>query len=279
MSYPKTVKQSEWRKYLGRDLDHHEKIILHDAIIENRFNETKMKAIYKKLYTKQMTIPVLTELHGNCFFESLAYLGLGDNAQNLRKAIAYLMYIFKDYKNLIPGQALTLKELFQMELYDEINYVYCKKTDQLFKNSYEIMCLDLCSSHSWSILPTNLIMCMLSRIFRLRFHFIKDTDPLDTTFRTVDAFENVDNDQEMKDMYLGHILESHYLPIVQSDTDGDEEEFIENCLYYKESLNTFILWAEAMERKKMIQLEKKNKKNRRSNNRFSEFMDFVNILE
>jgi len=277
--YPMTARESEWENFLERKLKRFEKEIIHDLIREIMFNTEKMEPLHRKLYLKTMYIPALTQLHGNCFFESCVELGLGSDADNLRKAVAYLMYQYQDKKYFIPGQDLSLKELFQLEIYDEIEYVYCKKLKKLLKYTYDIMCMDLCSESSWSILPTNLIMLLMSRIFNVRFHIIKDTDPEDLTIRVVDAYENCTNAPFRKTINLGHILESHFLPIAINTKKELKElsmdQFIKESLYYSENKIKFHKWGMAMAEQK----EKKRKKNEEDeeNNSFGDFLGFTNL--
>lgn len=276
-NYPRTIKESKWKEYLGRELEDFERHILHNTLLEIRFNISKMIPLYKKLYKYNMVVPKLTELEGNCFFESLVYHGIGDEPINLRKFLAYMMYQLRDYKNIIPGQNLTPKELYQFEIYDQIEYLYCKENNKLYKNNYDIMCMDLSTPHSWSILPINLIMFIISRIFNVEIKFIKDTDSMDTNFRTINAYENLEDKPNLQTIYLGHILESHYIPIIYytSETELTQEKYLESVLYYESNKAIFHKWGLLMENK--LKEEKEKEENNNEKELFN-MLDFKNIL-
>lgn len=271
ITYPKDIKVSVWEDFLGRELKYDEKLLLHDLQIEIMMNK-KMDQLHEKLKKKNLRVAYLTNLDGNCLFESLVYYGIGEDSDSLRQAVAYIMYQFQDYKYLIPGNDLSLKEIFNLT--NEIEYVYNNKDKKLYKYTYEIMCMDLACGHSWSISPTHSILLTLSRILYLQFWIMKNTgtNQNDNEFRLIDAFEATDIKPSMRSILLGHILESHFIPIQQIDNEED-------ILNYSKIKHKFHQWALEMERQKIQKINLENKINviSKITNKFEGFTDFENI--
>ena len=82
-----------------------------------------LDGLYEQLDDKYF-VPVLTKLHGDCLFESLIYHGIGTSVLELRKGLACLIYMFKDYKGFFPGNSMSMSEMFGP--FNEIEYVVCR---------------------------------------------------------------------------------------------------------------------------------------------------------
>lgn len=224
LDFPRTINMFQWTKYLNRELTIEEKHLFNTVRMEKMLN-MQLEKINENINKKHLEISYLTPLDGNCLFESLSHLGLGNNSDELRKAICYLMVIFKDYKNFFPDQTETISELFQV--FNEIEYVHCKEDSRIYKYTFEIMCQDLYEACNWTRLPTQLILMFVSKIFNLNITIIQEN-----------GFEHniFVGDKDSIQIYLAHLSESHYLPI-----DKIKETLKE--LEYDICKNNFIKWA------------------------------------
>jgi hypothetical protein len=224
LDFPRTINMFQWTKYLNRELTIEEKHLFNTVRMEKMLN-MQLEKINENINKKNLEISYLTPLDGNCLFESLSYLGVGNNSDELRKAVCYLMVIFKDYKNFFPDQAETISELFQV--FNEIEYVHCRQDSRIYKYSFEVMCQDLYEACNWTRLPTQLILMFISKIFNLNIIIIQEN-----------GFEHniFVGDKEAIPIYLAHLSESHYLPIDKIKDNLKELEY-DNCK------NNFIKWA------------------------------------
>ncbi len=121
LKFPRTLNGRTWMNYLERTLNWKEICILEDAKAERHMN-SQLEKLYDHCKNHNMFVPILTNLDGNCLFESLVYYRVTDSVEELRESIAYLMYVFKDYKNFLPGVDLSLNELF--DLTNDIEVVF-----------------------------------------------------------------------------------------------------------------------------------------------------------
>ncbi len=223
--FPKTINVFEWCKFLNRELNNNEKELFHNVRIEKIMN-MQMQKINNNIENRNLQISHLTAIDGNCLFDSLSKLNIGENSEQLRKSLTYLMIIFADYKNFFPDQQESLRELFT--IFNEIEYVHCKFDSKLYKYNYDIMCQDMYESCNWTRLPTQLILMVLSKIFNLNITIINEN-----------GFEHNINigESNSKNIYLAHIGESHYLPINYINNNQQNLE-------YDEYTNIFLKWAQ-----------------------------------
>lgn len=235
--YPKTVKESKWMKFLYRELIPVEKNILHNVILEKSFNN-KLRNLYTHCAPHNLYVPLLTELEGNCIFECMEYYNYGDK-DDIRKGIAFIMYQFRDFKNFFLGREDTLKEIFDLTNLEDM-YVYGDETEKLYKYNYDIMCKDLTNDQSWSNLPAQLLLLVLSRIYKIKFRILSDRF---TNITYLSAFDNLPEEErpELQTVDLGHIFENHYVPL-----DTFEEGYEVNPLFYMEAKKVFHGWGTAM---------------------------------
>ena len=244
--FPKTIDIKKWKEYLGRDLTLKERIIISEKRSENYMNKD-MNRLYNICEKDGLYIPLLTDLDGNCLFQSLNYFGIGDSVEELREAIAHLMYVLKDYKNLLPGVDLTLQEMHDfgndVECVSTIVKGHPTKKRMFFKYTFNVMCQDLANKYSWSKLPTELIMRFMSFMFNLKFEIYHNRSGHITI---INANED-DCKHELMPIKLGLIGESHYVPI---DVLGKDE--VINQLSYKEATIKFINWAHQMQKEVIL---------------------------
>lgn len=243
--FPRTVDYKIWNEYLGRQLTRNEMFILQDYKAEKCMNKM-MDELYEQCMKKnKLYVPMLTNLDGNCLFESLIYYNISQDVLELRKLLSLIMYIYKDYQGFLPGSELTLQELFNFQTDNEIEHVICKNKSTsddhvYYKYTYNVMCQDLSNNHSWTRLPTQLLLLVISYVFKLEIIIIRNSSSYETV---INAYESLTNKPELKTIYLGHLAEAHYVPI---DIFFDDETI--DPMYYNDAKNDLIEWATKMEK-------------------------------
>jgi hypothetical protein len=232
-NFPLTIDVDEWQKYLNRKLTSEELYILQMTRNEKHFNNMldDLACNGNKL---NLHIPSLTGLYGNCLFESLEQLKLIDNHDEFRKDIAFYMMILKDKKNIFRNHELSLGELFTA--WNEIEFVMDKTTGILYKYTYEAMYRDLSNGSSWTRLPTELIMMILSFIFDAKIHIISNTSEYINTIHTGSSTDVIPFN-----IFLGHIGELHYVPL-----DINKPDTTYGTPKYAEGKMAFFNWAQRM---------------------------------
>lgn len=231
--YERTSNHEYWRQYLGRQLTDEEVSIIESAKDEKRCNNS-VSVIHQCAQSHGWYIPMLTEFDGNCFFESLRYHNICDNIKNFRYGLSVLMMMFSDRPNFIPGQELTLKQMFQNT--NEIEYVYCRQHNEVYKYNYDVMCIDLAINCSWSRLNTEMILIVLSHVLNLKFLILHENNHVSEIC--------IHNNENTKNVYLALLSEVHYLPLDLKTGTGDPDEEI--CPKYRDAHNIFHDWASNM---------------------------------
>ena len=238
-NYPRKLKPVIWEEYVGRKLTYEERCLIERCKAEKYMN-AMMRDLYCQCLQKNYYVPVLTNLDGNCLFESLVYHKIGNSVQELRSMLSMIFYIFQDYKNFLPGVELTLSELFSFA--NEIEYVSTKNKDKdsepvYYKYSYTIMCQDLGNLSCWSRLPTQLILLVISYLYKIEIIIINSNTGYETK---INAYESINNNgPNIKRVYLGHLGESHYVAL---DIMMDKEKKFEP-LFYTEARDNLIKWG------------------------------------
>jgi hypothetical protein len=228
--YKNTVNKEYWTNYLGRELTRNEHILLCNTKSEKLIN-LKINSINEIAKKSGLCVSMLTNMHGNCIFESLQYFNMCDDIDQLRKGLALIMLAFKNKKNFIPNQELSLGELFGF--YNDVEYVFCKSKQKLYKYNFDAMCIDLATDCSWTRLNTELIFTIMSIVLNLKFMIFHDNGHI----TTICTEENVCT----KTIYMGLIDEVHYFPL-----DKISEGTPQTCPNYKHSLKLFHKWARHM---------------------------------
>lgn len=212
MDYPSKPDFVKWTKYLNRKLTVQEKKYIIDYMEEIQLNES-MTELRVNINKKNLCIGHLTDLDGNCLFESLKYHKLFDNELEFRRKISTLMMIFKNEKNIFANQEESLEDLFNMSNYEE--YVYVKKSQKMYKYTFELMCYDLSLDKSWNRLPTELLLMFISLICKTKIIILSNQNEY--------AIEIDKSELENPNtIYLGHINESHYVPLISIDCENDK---------------------------------------------------------
>lgn len=249
VDYPRTVSHKQWSRYIGRKLTKNEKKML-DNVKYTVETNNKLNNLYTNCDKHGYYVPFLTKLNGDCIFESLSYLGYG-NAEDIRKGIANIMYLYKDYKNFIEGSDDTLLNMFNIINVRNGNlYVQGETSGIIYKYNYDVMCVDLCCNSSWEYLPTELILMVISRIYKLNIKIIDDEEGNELV-GNVNAFNNSNSNIELETIYLGHLIENHYLPLKKKENDMTYRK-----LKYKKTIDYFHKWGRKLADEKCAEIEK-----------------------
>ena len=231
--YPKTSDIETWESFLNRDLTMEEKLYLMDVVIE--------KGLNKEIYCLQenlkrdgtLYIPKLTSNVGNCLFESLEILGYGD-AEQIRKNVSAIMTLSSKDELFFPHIHQSLRNIFTNS--NDIATVFDKDEEKAYKYNYDMMLVDLYSKHSWSRLPTELILMVISRIYKIQILIYHNNTAYISKV-------NVWNDMPIIDsIKLGQLNEEHYVPIKQI-TDVTSGDLVNKKIKYVKAKNRLHKWA------------------------------------
>ena len=240
LSYPSLPDFDYWINFLNRPLKYDENQILYDYFFENDMNLQIKSLHYNLISNGAFTIGKLTKNNGNCLFESLSYLGYGDSL-DIRKNIGALLLSVKNDCNFFPHKKICPEELFIN--HNDIGLVKEKYTGKIYEYDYDAMVLDLYKNNSWTRLPMELILMALSRVYEIQFkiysnkseyvHCISVWTPTDTNIDVV---------------YLGHINEEHYVPVVKLNDDIVKnyelmDEYMKNYPVYTSAKKNYHNWA------------------------------------
>lgn len=214
----------QMEKKLGRTLNKKEKSMVKEYRMELTLN-ADLKNMYKHLKELNYYIPVLTDPYGNCFFESLLYYKVDKSITDIRKRVSATMEQYKEYK--LPDNDRTVEQLFMDTNEIQTIKIKQKNTIKTIPYDYDEMCRDILRNGAWSRLPTQLILMVLSYVFKFNFIVMSDQ----TTYNIL-IKNNIDEESIYRSIRLGHISGSHYVPLDVKQTDGPFTE-----LYYVNALN------------------------------------------
>ncbi len=215
--FPRTLITQVWEEYLNRKLFNKEIQIIEEFRNESYFN-AHLANLHLNAKQKNLFVASLTNLHGNCLFESLQFYGLCDNIDNMRLSLAYLLYTNRNIKGLFDkNDERTLKEMFNDT--NEITHVINDNDNLAYKYTFEIMCCDLANSFTWARLPTELIMMLISKLFKIKIIVVHDTGSYVNEIDMSDC-------KNPSDVFLGHIGETHYVPLMQRNGLPNEDDNI-----------------------------------------------------
>jgi hypothetical protein len=210
---------------LQRKLTKKEYHIIKEANGETNMNQQITK-IFDLANKQNLYIPELTNLDGNCIFESLKYHNLCENIDEFRCGLAYILMLFKNKKYFIPNQELTLEEIFNLS--NNIDSVLCLNTESLYKYTFETMCYDLSTNTSWTRLNVELLFLTLTVLFNIEIIIFHNNGHI-TNIKTIQNENTIS-------IYLGLIDECHYIPICDKNKI-DTTTY--TCPTYTNNINTF----------------------------------------
>jgi hypothetical protein len=218
------------KKLTERDYD-----LLREVRSEIKDNEAIIR-ISERAKQDGLIIPCLSSLvGGDCLFESIELAGFCQNRKLFRKCIAILFFLFGDLK-IISSYDMSLKEVFL--LHNDIEYVFCHRKKLLYKYSYYTMCSDMFSGGSWSRMPTELMLMVVSVFFKVRFHVYHDRGHI-SKICDVEIDKTIPLDDPESNIYIGLIGEHHYIPLTKKIND-DIDDVVPT---YNVEIKRFHKWA------------------------------------
>lgn len=213
--YPTILDPDLWESFLNRSLKKTERKIIHNLLLESDTN-LQIKSLYHNLIKNgHYSIPKLTKNNGNCIWESLYYLGYGTPIE-IRKNIASLLLLVKNDFNFFPNRDICPEELFIN--CNDIELVKDKDNNLVYEYDYNMMVMDLYTSHSWTRLPMELILMTISRVYEIEIKIFSNKSSHINTVSVWDI-DDIDNINNIDTIYLGHIDEEHYIPVIKIDNN------------------------------------------------------------
>lgn len=256
--YPKTSDIDTWESFLNRELTVEEKLYLMDVIMEKDLNKELENLQKNLLKDGSLCIPRLTNNVGNCLFESLQILELGD-AEKIRKNISAVMLLCRNDNSFFPNLNISLENIFFNS--NDIGYVLDNNNDQKYKYNYDMMLVDLYSKYSWSRLPAELILMVISRIYKIKILiYHNNTDYVNE----INVWKDIKDikDIELKTIRLGQLNEEHYVPVIVIPHEYKlnteiYNEILNKKVKYVKAKNRFHKWAKEL----VTQINEQNKVN------------------
>lgn len=247
-----------WENILGRNLDNSERKLIHGIWNENLLN-IDIKMLQKNIIKNHCYIKSITTNVGNCLFESIALLGLGDNDLNinpsvmLRKNLASLLLSVKTEIGFFPNfPNLTPEEIFSNQ--NEIEMIKDANTEQVYVYDYDMMIYDLNSNYSWTRLPMEFLLMAISRIYQVEILIYHNKtnyiNKINVWDKTPDDISNISN-IEIEKIRLGQINEEHYFPLLElaDDLKFDTDvinEILGTEIKYDKYIGEFKKWSKIM---------------------------------
>lgn len=232
-TYNRTINKEYWNSQLskiGRKLTKND-IALLEAVKEEKERNTTTKNFHDMVGNHGLYIAHLTNLVGDCMFESLEHAGLADHIM-LRRYLSILFILYGDYEDLIPGYNMKLKDVFTLT--NEKKYVVDKTNNKLYRYTYYTMCADMYNQGSWTRLPTQLILTIISIFFKVTIYVYHDNGHV----TIIDRRNDTQAPEHESNIYLGLIC-NHYVPLAKYDSDK-----IPPCPKYTYDLKRFHKWAQ-----------------------------------
>jgi hypothetical protein len=215
-----------WESFLSRSLEKEERKIFHNYLLENDTNLQIKSLHYNLILNGPYSIPKLTKNNGNCLFESLSHLGYGTPSE-IRKNIAALLLLVKNNNYFFPGLNTCPEELFIN--CNDVDVVKDGHTGKVYEYDYNVMILDLYTNHSWSRLPMELILMTVSRIYEVHIKIFSNKSEY---INVVSVWNSNNEDKsEINTVYLGHLNEEHYVPVIKLDNEISSNSLIMDEFY------------------------------------------------
>jgi hypothetical protein len=150
----------------------------------------------------------------------------------IRKLIATFLRVYQKYPNIFVNQDMTLEEMFNIQ--NEINYLYDRTNNILYKYNYDIMCSDLYCDNSWERLPNEIILMCISFIFDINIEISHDNGY---------SHDICTCEQPHKTIYIGLLGEFHYIPL-QIKKENDPDDITDYIKLYNNFMDKFHEWRQ-----------------------------------
>ena len=251
--FPENPDIDLWEVYLSRRLTKEEKEILSNVFEEEDINK-QIQKIRSNIFELNCFIPKLTKSNGNCLFESLSILGLGENdlkidgSQSIRNNISSVLLYMRNCYDFFPNLSLTPEEIFDNS--NEIEMIKNKKTNAIYMYNYDLMICDLRTERTWKRLPAELILMTISRVYQVKILIHHNNSQY---INVINVWETHIEDSELDVIRLALINEEHYVPIMQIPDEllNDPDTFQEIGkinLEYSDALGDYQKWIDIMTR-------------------------------
>lgn len=225
-----------WENYLKRDLNPKEYSIVSRYNSECSMNECIREILF---YGEQdrLVVKLLPKIDGNCLFESLVSHGIGDSISVLRNGLATLIYFMKDVKGFLGPNSDSMQEMFDAT--NEVEFVGKVVDDDdnneefvsYHRYTFETMVQDMTENSSWSLLPTQMILMVVSRLYGVKIVILNNQSP----YRNIIDVSGIDLP---KVIYIGHIDEYHYISLMVKSDEQDESV----CPMYSMVKTLYFAW-------------------------------------
>ena len=246
-----------WESVLGRNLDSDERKLMHRIWNENTLN-LDIKMLQKSIINNHCYIKSMTTNVGNCLFESIASLGLGDNdlgikpSDIIRKNLAALLLSVKTEIGFFPNLPnSTPEEIFIT--HNEIEMIKDKKTKAIYIYDYDMMIYDLNSNYSWTRLPMEFLLMAISRIYQVEILIYHNKTNYVNKINVWDKIHGNNNydDLEINKIRLGQINEEHYFPLLELSNElkfnpDAIDEILGTEIKYDKYIRRFKKWSKVM---------------------------------
>jgi hypothetical protein len=251
--FPENPDIDLWEVYLSRQLVNEEKEILSNVLEEEDINK-QIQKIKSNISSSNCFIPKLTKSNGNCLFESLSILGLGENDlgidgyQAIRNNISSVLLYVRNCYDFFPNLSLTPEEIFDNA--NEIEMIKNKTTNAVYMYNYDLMICDLRTNRSWKRLPAELILMTISRVYQVKILIHHNNSQY---INVINVWGNHIEDSKIDIIRLALINEQHYVPIMQIPgellNDPDIIQEIGSIdLEYSDALGEYQKWIDIMTR-------------------------------
>lgn len=157
-----------------------------------RSNKMKLFDLGANCGYNKYKIKELSEENGDCLFESIILSSdkfKGKQVSEFRKEISDIFVANRNEKYL-DG---TLEQIFTE--FNDVPYY-----------TYDDMVKDIALCGNWTLINTHLLLCIISKYYKLDFKIINNTSTKPICISTHDS-------DTLEEISLGHLLEYHYLPL------------------------------------------------------------------
>lgn len=236
-----------WEGILSRELDNDERKLIHGVWNENSLN-LDIKMLQKSIIQNNCYIKSITTNVGNCLFESIGSLGLGDNdlgiepCKMIRKNLAAILLSVKTEIGFFPNfPNSTPEEIWKTQ--NEIGFVKDNMTKSVYIYDYDMMLYDLKTNYSWTRLPMEFLLMAISRIYQVEILILHNKT---NYVHKINIWNH-----DVQTIRLGLINEEHYFPLLKltdelANNPDVIKEILETEIKYDKYILQFKKWSKIM---------------------------------
>jgi hypothetical protein len=201
-----------WREKVGRNLTKKEYEIIKDSRCEYRMN-MKINEVQMRLNKIGFKISDLTDLEGNCMYESIGF-NVHEDIEVIKKKVSSSM---KKWRNepAIKGNDLVLEELCM--IYNEIEFV--KVNGKREKYTFDLMVLDLLQDNGWQRMPTEILLHIISKIYNKKIIIFRNEggsiNVIDNIFIEPESTATDDLENDIKDDTEDKVIDTVFKGMIE----------------------------------------------------------------